>query len=301
MPDALAPLAIAAEARDLLEAKLIAMVLDGVTSLHSRRAYEKGLRQFFAWCREQYCEQGRDQPQPSFSKALANAYRSWLLAQGLAPSTINLRLSPIRKLAREMADNHLLAPDTAAAIERVPGVKQEGVRAGNWLLKEQASELLNAPNPATLKGKRDRAMLALLVGCGLRRAELLSLKVDQIEQREGRWVIPDLAGKGNRRRTVPVPAAVKIRVEEWILAAELDLDKRGGKPGGRLFRPISKAGKITGPYMKDEKGIWQMVVAYARQTSLLLGHASIQTTERYLGTVQNLAVAVNDDLGLRMD
>jgi site-specific recombinase XerD len=321
MPDALAPLPIASEARDLLEAKLIGLVLDGVTSLHSRRAYEKGLRQFFAWCREQ--------PRVSFSKALANAYRSWLLAQGLAPSTINLRLSPVRKLAREMADNDLLAPDTAAAIERVPGVKQEGVRAGNWLLKEQASELLNAPDPATLKGKRDRAMLALLVGCGLRRAELLSLTVDQIEQREGRWVIPDLAGKGNRRRTVPVPAAVKIRVEEWILAAELDLDRPGSKPGGRLFRPISKAGKITGPYMKDEKGIWQMVVAYARQTSLgklsphdlrrtcaklcrkaggdleqiqlLLGHASIQTTERYLGTVQNLAVAVNDSIGLVMD
>jgi integrase len=165
-------------------------------------------------------------------------------------------------------------------------------------------------------------MLALLVGCGLRRAELLSLEVDQIEQREGRWVIPDLAGKGNRRRTVPVPAAVKIRVEEWILAAELDLS-------GRLFRPISKAGKITGPYIRDEKGIWQMVVAYARQTSLgklsphdlrrtcaklcrkaggdleqiqlLLGHASIQTTERYLGTVQNLATAVNDSIGLVMD
>jgi site-specific recombinase XerD len=317
MPDALAPLPIAAEARDLLEAKLIGLVLDGVTSLHSRRAYEKGLRQFFAWCREQ--------SRPGFSKALVGAYRSWLLAQGLAPSTINLRLSPIRKLAREMADNQLLAPDTAAAIERVPGVKQEGVRAGNWLLKEQASELLNAPDPATLKGKRDRAMLALLVGCGLRRAELLSLLVDQIEQREGRWVIPDLAGKGNRRRTVPVPAAVKIRVEEWILAAELDLSK----PGGRLFRPISKAGKLTGPYIRDEKGIWQMVVQYARQTSLgklsphdlrrtcaklcrkaggdleqiqlLLGHASIQTTERYLGTVQNLVVAVNDDLGLRMD
>ncbi len=102
MPDALAPLPIAVEARDPLEAKLIGMVLDGVNSLHSRRAYEKGLRQFFVWCRQK--------PRPSFSKALANAYRSWLLAQGLAPSTINLRLSPIRKFTREMADNHLLAP-----------------------------------------------------------------------------------------------------------------------------------------------------------------------------------------------
>ncbi len=146
MPDTLARLPGPSEARDLLEVKLIGMVLDGVTSLHSRRAYEKGLRLFFAWCREQ----SRDQPR-AFSKALANAYRSWLLAQSLAPSTINLRLSPVRKLAREMADNHLLAPDTAAAIERVPGVKQEGVRSGNWLLKEQASELLNAPNPRPSK------------------------------------------------------------------------------------------------------------------------------------------------------
>jgi site-specific recombinase XerD len=174
MPDALALLPVEAEPAELLEAKLIRMVLDGVTSLYSRRSYEKGPRLFFAWCREQ----SRKQPR-AFSKALTGVYRFWLLAQRLAPSTINLRLSPIRKLAREMADNHLLAPDTAAAIERVPGVEQEAVRAGNWLLKEQASELLNAPNPATLKGKRDRAMLELLVGCGLRRAELLSLAVEQ--------------------------------------------------------------------------------------------------------------------------
>ncbi len=298
------------------EARLIGMVLDSVTSAHSRRSYEKGLRLFFAWCREQ--------PRPAFSKALVGAYRAWLLEQSLAPATINLRLSPVRKLAREMADNSLLAPELAAAVERVAGVKQQGVRAGNWLSKEQASELLNAPDPETLKGLRDRAMLALLLGCGLRRTELLALTVNQIEQREGRWVIPDLVGKGNRRRTVPVPAAVKIRVEEWVLAAGLDTEVEG-----RLFRPISKNGKITGDAMQDEKGIWHIVVQYARETSLgklaphdlrrtcaklcrkaggdleqiqlLLGHASIQTTERYLGTVQNLTVAVNDDLGLEMD
>jgi site-specific recombinase XerD len=315
--DALAVLAVPAPSTtEEQQAELIRLVLDSVTSVHSRRSYEKGLTQFFAWCREQ--------PRPAFSKALAGAYRSWLLEQGFAPSTINLRLSPVRKLAREMADNGLLAADRAAAVERVPGVKQGGVRAGNWLSREQASELLNAPDSATLKGLRDRAILALLVGCGLRRSELLALRVDGIEQREGRWVIPDLTGKGNRRRTVTVPAAVKHRVDAWVQAAGID-----GNSGGRLFRPISKSGKITGPYLSDQKGIWEMVVRYAHQTSLgklaphdlrrtcaklcrkaggdleqiqlLLGHASIQTTERYLGTVQNLSVAVNDDLGLVMD
>jgi len=80
-----------------------------------------------------------------------------------------------------------------------------GVTAGNWLLKDQANQLLNAPDPATLKGKRDRAILALLICCGLRRAEVLGLEVGSIQQRDGRWVIPDLVGKGNRLRMVTVP------------------------------------------------------------------------------------------------
>lgn len=294
------------------EEELTALVLNGVTSEHSKRAYAKGLALFFAWVKERG-------PQ-AFTKALTQEYRACLLAQGLAPATVNLRLSPLRKLAREMADNGLLAPELATGIGRTKGIKQEGVRAGNWLLREQASALLNAPDPETRKGKRDRAMLALLVGCGLRRAELLGLDVKDIQQREGRWVIPDLCGKGNRIRTVPVPAAVKARVDEWLLAACIDQ--------GKIFRPVNKGGRVTGDAIKDEKAVWQVVLKYARATSLgklsphdlrrtcaklcrkaggdleqiqlLLGHASIQTTERYLGTDQNLVTAVNDALGLDM-
>jgi len=100
------------------------------------------------------------------------------------------------------------------------------------LFASASHELLNTPDPETLGGLRDRAILALLIGCGLRRAEILSLEVNQIQQREGRWVIPDLIGKGNRRRTVPVPSWVKVRIEEWVLAA--DIYK------GKLFRPVTK-------------------------------------------------------------
>jgi site-specific recombinase XerD len=73
------------------------------------------------------------------------------------------------------------------------------------LLREQASELLNAPDPCTLKGKRDRAILALLIGCGLRRAELLSLEIDQIQQREGRWVIPTCWARASASAPSPSP------------------------------------------------------------------------------------------------
>ena len=182
-----AELVLAGQGKGSAEQELTALVLNGVTSEHSKRAYAKGLALFFDWA--------KDRPPQAFAKALVQEYRAWLLGQDLAPATINLRLSPLRKLAREMADNGLLSLELAAGIGRTRGIKQQGVRAGNWLLREQASALLNAPDPTTLNGKRDRAMLALLVGCGLRRAELLRLDVQDIQQREGRWVIPDLVGK----------------------------------------------------------------------------------------------------------
>src|SRR6201993_3235853 len=100
------------------EAELTALVLDGVTSLHSRRAYATGLAQFFAWL--------RTKPSQPFAKALLQEYRSWLLDQGLAASTINLRLSPLRKLAREMADNGLVDPRPGRGTARTKGGKQQG-------------------------------------------------------------------------------------------------------------------------------------------------------------------------------
>ena len=300
----------------LSEADLLALVLDGLTSPHSRRAYGKALRDFFAWMRTLYTQSGA----PLFSKALVQQYRAALLEQGLSSSTINLRLSAIRKLARELADNGRLDPAIAAAIERAKGVERRGVRVGNWLLKEQVNELLQAPSATTRKGKRDRAILALLVACGLRRGEVLALTVDQLQQREGRWVLPDLAGKGGRVRTIPIPAAVKVRIDEWLRAAEIT--------EGRIFRSVNKGDVVTGEGIADEKAIWRLVVEYAAETSLgslaphdlrrtcaklcrkaggdleqiqlLLGHASVATTERYLGTTLDLDVAVNDGLGIEL-
>ncbi len=175
------------------EAHLIALVLDSVTSQHSRRSYRTGLVRFFGWIRNS--ESGS-----TFSKALVGEYRAHLLEQGLSAATVNLRLAPVRRLAREMADNGLLDPAVAAAVGRVTGVARHGTRLGNWLTKEQANDLLNAPNPKTMAGKRDRAILALLIGCGLRRAELLRLNMEDLQQREARWVLPDLLGMGNRGR-----------------------------------------------------------------------------------------------------
>ncbi len=166
------------------------LVVDSVSSTHSRRAYGFALDEFFAWYRAE--------SRPSFSKAVVQEYRAHLEALPLAPSTINVRLAAVRKLAAEAADNGLLAPELAAGIAKVKGAKRRGVRAGNWLEGPQARELLRAPAGSGRKAARDRAILGLLLGCALRRSELVALQVEQIQQRAGRWVIPDLIGKGNR-------------------------------------------------------------------------------------------------------
>ena len=136
------------------------LVLDSVVSAHSRRVYAAALEQFLAWY-------GRA-PRGPLNKALVNRYRAELQAQGLGAVSINHRLTALRKLAAEAADNGLLDPQVAAGIARVKGPRAPGRRLGNWLSRQQAEQLLHLPDTQTLRGKRDQALLAVLLGCGLR-------------------------------------------------------------------------------------------------------------------------------------
>ena len=167
--------------------RLKALVLDSVSSPITRRVYNLALDEFFRWYRKE--------PRPGLSKATVNSWRSDLEARGLGSVSINVRITAVRKLAIEAADNGLLAPELAAGIARVKGAKSTGARVGNWLSAQQAQRLLNTPDITTKKGLRDRAMLAVLLGCGLRRSEVVALTMKHIQQRDNRWCIVDLVGK----------------------------------------------------------------------------------------------------------
>ncbi len=93
------------------------------------------------------------------------------------------------------------------------------MRLGNWLTVEQSTAICRAPDGAKLKGKRDRALLALLLACGLRRHEAVSLRLEHLEQREEHWAIVDLKGKAGHVRTVPVPGWVMEELRIWLNAA----------------------------------------------------------------------------------
>jgi site-specific recombinase XerC len=145
----------------------------------------------------------------SFNKTVVTRYRIHLESRLLAQGTINVRLAAIRRLAYEAADSGLLSPELAAGIRRVKGARRLGVRLGNWLTAEQARTLWQLPNAETVKGKRDRAILSILLGCGLRRRELAELTLDHLQQREDHGAMVDLIGKASHIRTVPVPDWVK--------------------------------------------------------------------------------------------
>jgi site-specific recombinase XerC len=132
----------------------------------------------------------------------------------------------------------LLSADLAAGIRRAKGAKRLGLPVGNWLSAEQGKRLLLTTGGTRLRDNRDYATLAILLGCGLRRAELTALRIEDIQQREDHWVIADLVGKGSHIRTIPVPDWVKAGVDVWMIAA--------GITTGTPFRSINKAGRIWG-------------------------------------------------------
>ena len=250
------------------------LVLDSLASGHSRRAYGRALEEFFAWYPSTASGEG-------FTRAVLGRYRSHLIERGLSAASVNFALAALRKLASEAAAHGGLSPLAAAGIRGVPGARRSGIRTGNWLTLPQAQEFTD------------------------------------VAQREGRWAIVDLLGKHGRVRTVPMPSWAKTALDGWATAA--------GISSGAVLRRVAKGGRVgDGPI--TPQGVFEAVVSYARKAGLAkitphdlrrtfaklahlgrapleqiqisLGHASIQTTERYLGLRQNLHDAPCDRLGL---
>ena len=188
-------------------------VLNSLSSVNSRRNYKFAMEQFITW----YCSE----PRLSLNRTVVLRFRLYLKCLGLAAGTINQRLASARRLAYEASDSGLLGPELAAGIRRVKGVKQLGSRIGNWLTLDQAKMLLEKADGKDLRSLRDLAMISVLLGCGLRRAELSALEVDDVQIRQGHWAIVDLVGKGGHIRTVPVPIWVKAAIDRWMFSSKV--------------------------------------------------------------------------------
>src|SRR5207248_10871921 len=130
----------------LFRSKLKALVLDSVSSPITKRVYNMALDEFLLWFQQA--------PRPGFTKATVSAWRVSLEARGLGSSSIIIRMSAIRKLAAEAADNGLLAPELAAGISRVKSAKSTGIRVGNWLSLPPGEAAVRGPDIATARRQR---------------------------------------------------------------------------------------------------------------------------------------------------
>ena len=288
---------------------LVKLVTASLHSPHSVRAYTHALNDFFLW----YQAEG----QPTLCKEVIELY-----LQGLSESsssTYNQRLAAIRKMIRSGVQHGSFPEELLVTVERIKGSPQRGQRTGVWLTIEEAQALINAPPVDTLKGKRDRAILAVLIGSGLRRAEVANLSFSHFRFLDDRWVITDIIGKRNKFRSVPIPLWAKQFVDVWSLAS--------GVMSGRVFRGLTKHDTLIKASTKiTAQTVRNVVVEYSRflkkvaphdlrrtfaklahkggspidQIQLSLGHDSIQTTEKYLGVEQDLTDAPCDHLGLKI-
>lgn len=319
-------------------APLVEMVTNSVPSENSKRAYRGALLEFLTW----FAESGYT----ALNAAAVQAYIEALRQSGRSKAAINQHLTAIRKLAGQASLNGLISQLDAWGIDKIKSEKQRGRKVGHWLERDEAQQLIHLPlrlyqqeEISHLKALRDRAILCVMIGAGLRRAEVAGLTFEHIQQREGRWVFANLVGKGEKPRTFGIPNWVKQAIDAWANASRV---RRG-----RVFRALNKGlhprlsgqvktklGYVTDGNLSDQ-AIANLVDFYAlragfvdndgaaalaphdlrrtaaslalkggatmRQIQAMLGHESITTTEKYLEPLISLKQGAADFIEINID
>ncbi len=203
-------------------------VLNSLSSAEAQRGYRHVIDEFVEW----YCSE----PRLSFNKTVVLRYRIHLESRLFRNNQSSLRNRPPTRVRGSRQRTSERRPGRRHPASE--GVKKLGVRLGNWLTADQSQRLWQAPDGERLKGKCDRALLAVMLACGVRRHEAVDLEVEHIQQREEHWAIVDLKGKGGHMRTIPMPSWVKQILDDWVKAANVR--------SGKLFRRLNRTGKAWG-------------------------------------------------------
>ena len=155
-----------------------------------------------------------------------------LTASGQSGMSVNQAQAALKKLVNEAAEHHAVSFELARQVDSLKSRKHKGTRTGRWLTLDECKLLLGVVNRGTLAGKRDLAVLALLLGSGLRREEACGLEVGQLRTHEGKWYLANVKGKGARVRTVGIPAWAVGLVQDWLESA--------GISEGRILRSFKQ-------------------------------------------------------------
>lgn len=252
----------------------IDLVIAGALSEHSKRAYLGDIRHFMAFLATSGIVFAQ------VNKAVIVAYRSHL-ARGYAPSTVNRRLTVARRLVTEAWEMGLLEGQARNPAEGrgVAGLKDAGDRGKPALTMEQARTLLRKTGEARdLPAIRDRALLHLLIGTGLRRSEIAAARMSDLRTEQG-YTILSVLGKGNKRRPVKLTSGLVLDLVSWFVDSSKGYVNSTGHivasdPSAALFSPVKKSGR--GKQVKWEIvprplsgwGIWQIVTRRIAEADL---------------------------------
>jgi len=218
----------------------------------TRRAYQNDVEEFMAFA-------GIDDPHAfrQVGRAHILAWRRELEQRSLAGATIRRKLSALSSLFDALCEANAVQGNPVDGVKRPKVSSQEGSTPA--IGDHQARMLLAAPDSSTLKGMRDRAVLATLLYHGLRRAELCGLHLGDVQERRGVRHLRVL-GKGSKIRYVPLhPAAA------GAIATYLETAGHGDDKAAALFQSVSNNARGR-PITED--GVYKMLAKYAGKVGI---------------------------------
>lgn len=241
---------------------------------------------------------------------VATAYRKYLSERGLKPATVNKKLSAIRKLFETAAVYGIgktgwpFTFEVAQAVKGVKNIPQHGDLYGTRLSEEQLKTLCYAPDGETCLGRRDRAVLALLAGCGLRRSEVCNLTWGHLRRDGNIWIIANLVGKHGRRRSVGIPPWAYNLIcaysqpgkdaERIIVSSNRHGQKRESITTQSIYRIVTEFSMKCFGFSITPHDLRRSHARLLRDKGAAiedirddLGHSSSVVTERYIGKPGN--------------
>jgi site-specific recombinase XerD len=284
-------------------------VLDNVANKTTRAMYSNAIGAFFRWV--------TSHGNPPVTESTCRSHLAYLQSEGYAPATLNQRLSAIRKLVGEAANLNLLPLVQCVMICRIRNIRETAISPPTSLSQKKTEALINVPDGTTNKGKRDKLLLALLIGCALRRGEVVNLKVEDIEYVDSGVALIRITSSNGRLRSVLMPDWVEEALSEWVLAA--------GIKEGPILRAVSRKGEVATDRLSPQT-VLNLVRELGEQIGVtvhpedlrrtcaklcrpgsedlepirgLLGHSSLATTARYFRDRHDLVTVSSRRVNLR--